>query len=90
MIYPIYILYHNIQDNFTLRVHACMFVYTAPPGPPDCTHGEIQLVNGLNELEGRLELCNNGHWETVCNNWFQTPAATVACRQLGYEVSGLN
>lgn len=56
--------------------------------------GEVRLANGEYESEGRLEICANGVWGTVCNNYnrrysgFDLHAAAVACRQLGYSGYG--
>ena len=53
-----------------------------------CVDGDIRLVNGLNPLEGRLEICFNKAWGTVCHNRFSTEDATVACNQLGFPFNG--
>ena len=48
-----------------------------------CKTGDIRLVNGSSPLEGRLEICINNAWGTVCRDSFSSDDARVACRQLG-------
>ena len=47
------------------------------------TDGDIRLVGGSNEFEGRVEVCNNSVWNTVCNDNWGAEEAAVVCRQLG-------
>ena len=53
-----------------------------------CLQGDIQLVGGSSRYEGRLEVCNNNAWGTVCDDDFGSSDARVACRQLGFSDRG--
>ena len=56
--------------------------------PRDCENGEIQLVDGGSINEGRVEICYNNHWGTICDNDWRYPEAEVVCRQLGFDGEG--
>lgn len=45
-------------------------------------------MGGRNSLEGRVEVCYDGVWGTVCNNHWGREDASVACSQLGHANSG--
>ena len=53
-----------------------------------CTDGGIRLAGGNQPNEGRVEVCLNSRWGTVCDDSWGTVDASVACRQLGF--SGLS
>lgn len=48
-----------------------------------CAEGEVRLVGGGNRTEGRVEICLNDEWGTVCDQMWNVTEATVVCRQLG-------
>ena len=52
-----------------------------------CNHGDLQLVGGILPNEGRLEVCVNGNWGTVCDDGWDIRDSQVVCRQLGYNES---
>ena len=58
---------------------------------PCLTSGDLRLVGGSVPSEGRVEVCFNGAWGTVCdnNNYWDERDVQVVCRQLGYHCSEL-
>ena len=65
----------------------------------DCEDGDVRLVGGNTQYEGRVEVCINHVWGTVCSSrysswwWFSryywgTPDSNVVCRQLGHMELG--
>ena len=59
---------------------------TTPVG--NCDDGALRLVGGDNPLEGRVEICINNAWGTICDSTFNQDDADVICRQLGVIHNG--
>lgn len=54
-----------------------------------CHDGDIRLVEGSTTLEGRVEICINDVWGTVCDDGWGSEEARVVCRQLGLSSAGI-
>ena len=50
-----------------------------------CRYGEIVLVGGITQYEGRVDVCLDGRWNTICRDaCWGPPDSRVICRQLGF------
>ena len=63
----------------------CMTLFNLLSG---CTNHTIRLVGGWSSNEGRVEICINGVWGTVCDDYWVSSDARVVCRQLGLPYTG--
>ena len=71
--------YHS-QVTFSMK-----FFY---PVPENCTNGELRLRGGTTPREGRVEICINKIWGTICGTLWDNRDAQVVCRQLGFPSIG--
>ena len=57
----------------------------------DCADGDVRLVGGSTEYEGRVEVCINRAWGTICSRYYgwSTSDINVVCRQLGHQGLGM-
>ena len=66
----------------------CSHVEDASVRCQGCATGDIRLIGGSQPYEGRVEVCRNNVWGTVCDDGFGADDATVVCRQAGYSRFG--
>ena len=50
-----------------------------------CVNGDIRLIDGSTQYEGRVEVCLNNAWGTVCDDFWDNTDASVVCRQAGFS-----
>ena len=76
-----YVKYYDKRIKNSLR---CIIVI----GTSTCIDSEVQLAGGNNYSEGRVEICYNGVWGSVCANGWDQVDANLVCAQLGYYGQG--
>ena len=57
-------------------------LYIAP-----CNNSAIRLTGG-GSTYGRVEVCVDKVWKTICSDFWDYEDASVACNQLGYSPYG--
>ncbi|XP_064397378.1 scavenger receptor cysteine-rich domain superfamily protein-like isoform X6 [Halichondria panicea] len=55
--------------------------------PANCTDGTVRLVGGSTNREGRVDVCTQGHWASICYNEDLELAGTI-CKMLGFPMQG--
>ena len=53
-----------------------------------CTDGDVRLMGGARDNEGRVEICYENHWGALCDNQWDNNDGMVVCRQLGFNTNG--
>ena len=71
-------------DDFSLHSYTLCYL----DATLTCTNGDIRLRGGMNMSEGRVEICDNNMWGTVCDDLWGPLDANVACGQLGFASTG--
>ena len=50
----------------------------------ECATGSVRLYGSTSPIEGRLEVCLNNQWGTVCDDSWHVAASAITCKVLGY------
>ena len=55
-----------------------------------CRNGDVRLVGSSDLLQGKVEVCVNETWGTICEDFWDTNDTQVVCRQLGLPAEGIS
>ena len=78
----------SLLADFAIQI--CLKYFSAGTLPNvSCTEGRVRLLNGYLPGEGRVEICINNAWGTVCDDGWDDADASVVCRRLGYYSIGM-
>jgi deleted-in-malignant-brain-tumors protein 1 len=71
------------------EIYYCWMVCTTPCFSYSltvCEDGEVRLVGGGSDLTvGRVDICLNQTWGSVCGDSWDDTDAGVVCNHLGYQ-----
>ena len=75
-------LHHIVNQAFFMDYKILLHSFTFQTA---CSQGDIRLVAGSAGNEGRVEVCNQNQWGSVCDMGWDLSDAMVACRHAGYS-----
>lgn len=71
-----------------ILLHSLLYIDKNDTVDTSCSTGDVRLVGGSNEYEGRVEMCYNQMWGTISQNSFYD-ASDIVCKQLEHQSRGI-
>ena len=73
-----------IFKTFAGTLSFCFFFFIE-----SCPEGDVRFGGTNSASGGRVEICIEQSWTTVCDVYWDNQDASVLCRQLGFSPYGL-
>ena len=75
------------MDKNLIQLCQCLVIYFCLGL---CSDGEVRITGGSSPTIGRVEVCINSTWGTICDESWNDSDASVVCRQLGHSPYGMS
>lgn len=87
--YSCYYYYSHAGVKCEGRKCITMLMYDCRLAP--CSSGDVRLKGDSKYTDfGRVEICLNNTWGTICDDYWDNNDASVVCKQLGLSPFGIN
>ena len=77
----------SLVKVYLLYVCKCMHIYIMLCTEA-CVSGTVRLAGSSFVNQGRVDVCVNSTWGTICTDYWDNNDASVVCNQLGYHGTG--
>ena len=83
-------LQRSLQDYTSIAAVLCQGSANQSNNSNECTSGEVRLANSSNNIEGRVEVCTEKIWVSVCDSYWGRFETRLFCKQLlGHTAKGM-
>ena len=77
-----------VCEFFLLQPTVLHFAILASFSLDNCTDGSVRLTHGSTPRNGTVQVCISRTWGSICDSGWNSRAADVVCRQLGFSTFG--
>ena len=79
-----------LRPPYSIAAVLCQGSATQSNNPNECISGEVRLANSSNNIEGRVEICTERMWVSVCDRYWGMKETRAFCKQLlGHPAKGI-